>query len=58
VNDKFAKLLFDMSTPLNENMIRLARSKGYSILDGGKGYVFNGNATDLINFVNIGSDPI
>ena len=55
VNDKFAKLLFDMSTPLNENMIRLAQQKGYNIQDNGKGYVFNGNATDLINFLNIGT---
>lgn len=58
VNDRFAKLLFDISTPLNENMIRIARSRGYSIVDGAKGYVFNGNASDLINFVNIGSDPV
>ncbi|MES2386858.1 MAG: hypothetical protein V4543_02555 [Bacteroidota bacterium] len=53
--DRFARLLFDISTPLNENMIRLAQQKGYNIEDNAKGYVFNGNATDLINFLNIGT---
>lgn len=55
VNDRFAQLLFDMSTPLNDNMIRLAQLKGYGVTQGAKGYVFNGNATDLINFLNIGT---
>jgi hypothetical protein len=55
INDRFAKLLFEMSTPLNENMVRLARQKGYDIQNNAKGYVFNGNATDLINFLNIGT---
>jgi hypothetical protein len=54
-NDKFERLLFEMSTPLNENMIRIARHKGYDIQQNAKGYVFNGNATDLINFLNIGT---
>jgi len=55
VNDRFAQVLFDLSSPLNENMIRIARQKGYHIYDNSKGYVFNGNATDLINFLNIGT---
>jgi hypothetical protein len=53
--DRFGKLLFDISTPLDENMIRIAQQKGYRINNGAKGYVFNGNATDLINFLNIGT---
>ncbi len=53
--DEFEKLLFDMSTQLNENMIRIGCDKGYSINQNSKGYVFNGNATDLINFLNIGT---
>jgi hypothetical protein len=55
VKDRFAELLFDISTPLNENMVRIAQQKGYNISSGAKGYVFNGNATDLINFLNIGT---
>ncbi|QLH47769.1 MAG: hypothetical protein HWD58_20475 [Bacteroidota bacterium] len=53
--DKFERLLFEMSTPLDENMIRIAQQKGYDIRHNAKGYVFNGNATDLINFLNIGT---
>jgi hypothetical protein len=54
-SDKFEKLLFEMSTTLNENMIRIAQQKGYNIGENAKGYVFNGNASDLINFLNIGT---
>lgn len=53
--DRFANLLFDISTPLNDNMVRLAQQKGYNIKANAKGYVFNGNGTDLINFLNIGT---
>jgi hypothetical protein len=51
----FSKLLFDLSTPLNDNMVRIAKQKGYDIPNNSKGYVFNGNAVDLINFLNIGT---
>ena len=55
IKDKFAKVLFDISSVLNDNMVRLAQQKGYNIQPNSKGYVFNGNATDLINFLNIGT---
>ena len=54
-NDKFERLLFEMSTPLDDNMIRIAQQKGYNVQKNSKGYVFNGNASDLINFLNIGT---
>ncbi len=54
-NDKFQKLLFDISTPLNENMIRIAQQRGYNMQPNARGYVFNGNANDLLNFLNIGT---
>lgn len=53
--DRFERLLFDLSSILDENMVRIAQQKGYSINNNAKGYVFNGNATDLINFLNIGT---
>ncbi|TXD51683.1 MULTISPECIES: hypothetical protein [unclassified Polaribacter] len=53
--DRFERLLFELSTSLDENMIRIAKQKGYNIDHNAKGYVFNGNATDLINFLNIGT---
>lgn len=53
--DKYQQLLFELSSPLEENMLRIAQQKGYNILPHSKGYVFNGNASDLINFLNIGT---
>ena len=55
INDKFALSLFEVSSVLNENMVRIAQQKGYNLQANSKGYVFNGNATDLINFLNIGT---
>lgn len=53
--DRFEKLLFEMSSKLNSNMVRIAKQKGYNVNDDARGYVFNGNASDLINFLNIGT---
>ena len=53
--NKFDNLLFEISSPLNENMIRMAHHEGYNIEDDAKGFVFNGNASDLIKFLNIGT---
>jgi len=55
LQNDFSKLLFDMSTFLNENMVRIAAQKGYGIPNNPKGYIYNGNAVDLINFLNIGT---
>lgn len=55
INNKYAKLLFNLSSPLTPSMIRIARQKGYNVDDHARGYVFNGNATDLVNFLNIGT---
>ena len=55
LRDRFAKLLFELSSPLNTNMTRIAQNKGYNIQENAVGYVFNGNASDLINFLNIGT---
>lgn len=55
LQDEFSRLLFDMSTFLNENMVRIASQKGYTIANNSKGYIYNGNAVDLINFLNIGT---
>jgi hypothetical protein len=53
--DIFGNLLFNLSSSLNDNMLRIAGSKGYQVQNGSKGYVFNGNASDLLNFLNIGT---
>lgn len=58
VQDSFASLLFELSSPLNDHMMLEASRRGYkNIVKGSKGYVFNGNNADLLNFLNIGSNP-
>lgn len=54
-SDGYTNLLFEISTPLNENMVRLAQQEGYNIQNGARGYIFNGNASDLLKFLNIGT---
>ena len=49
---------FDLSTPLNDNMIKNARVMNYDVKQGAKGYVFNGNAKHLMDFLNIGSQLV
>jgi len=53
--DAYERLLFDISSPLYEEMILRARKEGYHIKDNARGYIFNGAATDLIKFFNIGT---
>lgn len=57
-NNQYAHLLFDLSTPLTPHMIELARNSGYNVQNGAKGYVFNGSAKNLMDFLNIGSNPL
>lgn len=52
---QYAQLLFNISSYLTPEMIETARSKGYNIGVGAKGYVYNGNAKQLYDFLSIGS---
>lgn len=53
--DSLSQLLFDISSNLNENMVKLAKQAGYNVSVYSKGYVFNGNANDLMHFLNVGT---
>ena len=55
--DSYAELLFEVSSKLNKNMIDIGNSRGYSLTTDSKGFIFNGNSSDLIDFLNIGSSP-
>lgn len=58
ISDAFSDLLFELSTPLNGNMVERAQNMGINNIQyGSKGYVYNGNAMDLLRFLNITSDP-
>jgi hypothetical protein len=57
IESTYAKLLFNLSSKLNSKMLDIGVSRGYNIDSNSRGFIFNGNSSDLINFLNIGSSP-
>ncbi len=57
VQDKYAKTLFEMSSPLTEFMINVARQEGLEAAANAKGFVFNGDPVTVIQFLDIGTRP-
>lgn len=52
-----ARQLFTMSSTLTPSMRDEARSRGYSVTEGSRGYVFNAGLEALIDFLYIGTQP-
>ncbi len=57
VSDKYVKTLFEMSSPLTEFMINVARQEGLEAAANAKGFVFNGDPVTVIQFLDIGTRP-
>lgn len=55
--DKFAKLLFQMSSPLPAFMRSIAKQEGHQVSDGTRGFVFNADIVAVIQFLDIGTRP-
>lgn len=55
--DDYARVLFSMSSELPEHVARAASEKGYSIGQGARGFIFNGDPKDIVNFFDIGTRP-
>jgi hypothetical protein len=53
--DKFAELLFRMSSPLPPRLLEAARSDGFPGQDGTRGFVFNADLVSIIRFLDIGT---
>ncbi|MFV1968042.1 MAG: hypothetical protein ACC628_21665 [Pirellulaceae bacterium] len=53
--DKFARLLFRMSSPLPPKMIADAQSMEIQIADGARGFVFNADLVSVIQLLEIGT---
>lgn len=52
----YAKLLFEMSSDFPKKMLDFANSlTGMQLQEGAKGFLFNGKAEDIINFIEIGT---
>lgn len=56
-SDEFAKMLFNMSSPLTDYMKSVAQQEGFAISDGARGFVFNADIVSVIKFLDIGTRP-
>jgi hypothetical protein len=55
LSDKYAKLLFRMSSSLPSGVAAAAREKGYAISLESRGCFFNANPIDIVDFFDIGT---
>jgi hypothetical protein len=53
--DQFARLLFEISSPLPEHIRREASAEGYAANDGSRGFAFNADLVETIRFIDIGT---
>jgi hypothetical protein len=53
--DKFAQLLFRMSSELPPRLATAARSDGFAVASGARGFVFNADLVAVIRFLDIGT---
>jgi len=53
--DSYAKLLFRMSSVLPEHLIKFAQSKGNQVGMESRGFLFNAEAVQLVDFFDIGT---
>jgi hypothetical protein len=55
--DDFARTLFRVSSPLPDAFRKAAFDIGISVLEGGRGFVFNGDPVSVAQFFEIGTRP-
>ncbi|PLR52620.1 vWA domain-containing protein [Chimaeribacter arupi] len=53
--DSYAKLLFRMSSPLPEHLVGFAQEKGHTVSFESRGFMFNAEAAELVDFFDIGT---
>ncbi|PWF54858.1 hypothetical protein [Massilia glaciei] len=53
--DDYAKLLFRMSSQLPEHLITVAQGKGYIVGSESRGFMFNADAPEIVDFFDIGT---
>jgi hypothetical protein len=57
LNDEYSRMLFRMSSPLPAHLAKFAGDKGYTIADGSRGFIFNGDPQCVVDFFEIGTRP-
>jgi hypothetical protein len=55
LSDEYAKLLFSMSSELPEHLIRFAQEKGFNVSMESRGFMFNADAVQIVDFFDIGT---
>lgn len=55
--DAFAKLLFRMSSSLPDHLIKVAQEKAHKVSYESRGYIFNAEAGEMVDFFDIGTRP-
>lgn len=55
LTDEHARVLFNLSSPLPDQMRGMAEQDGKRVLPGARGFVFNADMVSLINFLDIGT---
>lgn len=55
--DDFARTLFGISSVLPESFRKAAEQTGIKVSEGGRGFVFNGDPTSVVQFFEIGTRP-
>jgi len=55
--DKWAKLLFNLSSPLPPFMREIAGQEGFPVSEGTRGFAFNADMVTVIQFLDIGTWP-
>lgn len=53
--DDYARLLFRMSSPLPAHLIHFAQEKGHTVGTEARGFMFNAEAAELVDFFDIGT---
>lgn len=53
--DDFARTLFEVSSPLPENLAEQARADGMKLEPDSRGFAFNADLTELIRFLDLGT---
>jgi hypothetical protein len=53
--DSYAKLLFRMSSPLPPHIAVLAKEKGHAVSAESRGFMFNAEASEIVDFFDIGT---
>jgi hypothetical protein len=57
LNDEYSRMLFRMSSELPGHLAKYAGDKGYSIMDGSRGFIFNADPKCIVDFFEIGTRP-